>query len=461
MAGICKRTTGTSHTEFKSDIASRALLVLLICMIFAPAGFSQDWIKTGTGLGVEKVRLAVPDFNPSTQDPKNADLLKTFNDTLWNDLDSAGIFDMVSKSFYPLGPVGNPADVKFNLWSAPPPNASMMAFGNLGTTGDNMVVQGWLYDVKNIASPQVLGKQYNDAATTDAARKTAHKFANEIIFRLGGGIPGIAESQIFFVSNRSGHKEIWAMDYDGANQHQLTHQGSISLSPRVSPDGSRVAFSSLTKSGWDILMYSIDLNRLVAFPRYGGTNLSPAWSPDGARLAFSSSRSGDPEIYVADASGANLKRLTSFKLPDVSPVWNPKTGSQIAWVSGRTGLPQIYTMESDGTNVQRITDQGYAVSPSWSPNGQFLALAWTRKYGPGAPGAEDLYIMDIASKQFVQLTNNAGRNDFPSWSPDGRHIVFQSTRSGSEQIWTMLADGTNQKQLTTSGSNTQPNWSWK
>ncbi len=55
------------------------------------------------------------------------------------------------------------------------------------------------------------------------------------------------------------------MDYDGANQRQVTHQNSISLSPRISPDGSRLAFSSITKSGWEILMYSMDLNRLVSF----------------------------------------------------------------------------------------------------------------------------------------------------------------------------------------------------
>ena len=52
------------------------------------------------------------------------------------------------------------------------------------------------------------------------------------------------------------------MDYDGSNQRQLTHQDSISLSPRISPDGSRLAFSSLTKGGWDILMFSMDLNRV-------------------------------------------------------------------------------------------------------------------------------------------------------------------------------------------------------
>jgi len=251
-------------------------IIAFVLLLSIPTWGQQDWIRTGTGLGVEKVRLAVPDFKASTQDPKNSDLLKVFNDTLWNDLDNAGIFDMVSKSFYPLEVPGTAADVKFEAWSSPPPNASMLAFGNLGISGANATVQGWLYDVKNVTSPQVLGKQYQDAATSDAVRTIAHKFADEIIFRLGGGIQGIAESKIFFVSSRSGHKEIWAMDYDGSNLRELTHLGSISLSPRISPDGSRLAFSSLTKTGWEILMYSLDLDRVVTFPKFGGTNLSPA-----------------------------------------------------------------------------------------------------------------------------------------------------------------------------------------
>ncbi len=441
---------------------TRAIITSLLLLILALPCFSQqDWIRTGTGLGVEKIRLAVPDFKPSNQDPKNPELLKAFNDTLWNDLDNAGIFDLVSKSFNPLEVPGQPTEVKFEVWSAPPPNASMLAFGNLGVSGNTVMVQGWLYDVKNVTSPQVLGKQYTDVATTDAARLIAHKFADEIIFRLGGGVQGIAESSIYFVSDRTGHKEIWAMDYDGSNQRAITHLGSISLSPRISPDGSRLAFSSLTKTSWEIMMYSLELGRAVAFPRFGGTNLSPAWAPDGTRLTFSSSRTGTSEIYMVDASGGSLKRLTNAKGPDVSPTWNRKTGAQLAFVSGRSGLPQIYTMEADGTNVQRITDQGYAVSPSWAPNGQFLTFSWMRKYGPGAPGSNDIYLMDIASKQWVQLTHDGGRNDFPSWSPDGRHIVFQSSRSGSEQIWTMLADGTKVQQLTFTGHNSQPNWSWK
>jgi TolB protein len=435
---------------------------VLACSLGSPLLVAQDWVKTGTSLGVERVRLAVPDFKASNGEAQSTALLKTFNDTLWNDLDVSGVVELVSKSFYPLQAPGLPADVNFLAWNAPPPNAAMLAFGNLALSSGHLTVQGWLYDVKNTQSPQVLGKQYADDAPSEAAvRVMAHKFADEIIFRLGGGIPGIAESTIYFVSDRSGHKEIWGMDYDGSNQHQITHVGSISLSPRISPDGSRLAFSSLIKTGWEIMVYSIDLNRLVSFPRLGGTNLSPAWSGDGTKLAFSSSRGGEPEIYVADAGGGNLHRLTDSKGPDVSPVWNRKTNSQIAFVSGRTGLPQIYTMESDGTNQQRMTDQGYAVSPNWSPNGQFLTLSWVRKYGPGEPGASDIYLMDIASKQWVQLTHDGGRNDFPSWSPDGRHIVFQSNRSGNLEIWMMLADGTKAQQLTFAGRNTQPNWSWK
>jgi len=442
-------------------MVKRFVAFALLLLTTASAAPQQDWIRTGTGLGQEKVRLAVPEFQLAFGATPNSDTLrKVFNDTLWNDLENAGIFDMVSKSFYPLSQPAQPAAVVLDAWSNPPASAGMLAFGNLGVSNDQLTVKGWLYDVKNAASPQVLGKQYSEAATPENARRIAHRFADEIIFRLGGGLPGIAESRIFFISNRSGHKEVWAMDYDGAGQQQLTRLGSIALSPRVSPDGSRVAFTSFAGSSVELAMYSMELGRLVSFPRYGGTNASPAWSPDGTKLAFSSSMRGDPEIFVAEASGASPKRLTAYKGPDISPVFNPKSGAQIAFVSGRTGLPQIYVMDADGANVQRLTDGGYAVSPSWSPNGQFLAFSWNRNYGPGAPGGQDIYIMDVATRQWVQLTR-AGNNDSPSWSPDGRHIVFQANRKGGQQIWSMLADGSQQRPLTASGSNTQPNWSWK
>jgi TolB protein len=444
-----------------SRILPLSLVVLAsMATVQVPA---QDWVHTGTNLGNDRIRIAAADFKPVGEDPQTPALKAAFDATLYSDLANAGIFDLVSKSMEPQATPGSPQEISLPQWTAAPANAAMVAFGALSATNGRLIVYGWLFDTHNTVNPQVLGKQYNEVASQDMARTVAHRFADEIIYRLGGGINGIAETKIYFVSSRTGTKEIWAMDYDGQNQHQVTHLGSISISPRISPDNSRIAFASLGRMGWSIRMYSLELGRMVGFPAgtAGGSNQSPAWSGDGTKIAFSSSRSGDPEIWVADASGANLTRVTTFRGPDVAPTWNPRTNAQIAWVSGRTGLPQIYTMDQDGSNIQRMTDGGYAVSPSWSPSGQLLTFSWNRKYGPGDPGGQDIYVMDIASKRWLQVTHESGSNDFPSWAPDGRHIVFERSAGGHSQIWTMLADGTDQHQLTHTGSNFMPNWSWK
>jgi TolB protein len=438
------------------------LLMILATLAALPAA-AQDWVHTGSNLGNERIRIAAADFKPVGTDPQTPALKAAFDATLYDDLGNAGIFDLVSKSMAPQAAPGSPQEINLAQWSAAPANAAMVAFGALSATNGRLVVYGWLDDTRNTVNPQVLGKQYNEEASQDMARTVAHRFADEIILRLGGGINGIAETKIYFVSSRSGTKEIWEMDYDGQNQHAVTHLGTISLSPRISPDNSRIAFASLGHNGWDIRTYSLELGRLVSFPAgtAGGSNQSPAWSGDGTKIAFSSSRSGDSEIWVADASGGNLRSVTSIRGPNIAPTWNPRTNAQIAWASGRTGEPQIYTMDQDGANMQRLTDSGYAVSPSWSPNGQFLTFAWDRKYGPGAPGGRDIYVMDIASKRWLQLTHDAGINDYPSWAPDNRHIVFERAVGGRSQIWSMLSDGTGQHQLTETGSNFMPNWSWK
>jgi TolB protein len=438
-------------------VSLSAGLSLLMSFAATSPARAQDWVKTGTNLGAQRIRLAAAGFRPASADPQEMPLKQVFDATLFSDLQNAGIFDMVSKSMAPPVMPGTQSEVHLADWAAAPSSAEMLAFGNFAVSGGRIAVTGFLDDTKNPQSPQVLGKQYSDTASAMSARHIAHRFADEIIERLGG-LPGIAETSIYYVAARGGNKEIMAMDYDGQDVRQITHLGTISLSPHVSPDNSRVAFSTLGRAGWTLKLFSLDLNRAVAFNSPVGTTLSPAWSSDGAHLAFSSDRAaGDSEIYVSDATGGGIRRLTSFRGPDVSPTWNPKTNSQIAWVSGRSGLPQIYIMDSDGANVQRMTDGGYATSPSWSPNGQFLAFAWDRKYGPGAPGGQDIYIMDVASHRWIQLTHEAGRNDFPSWSPDGRHIVFQ--RDG--QIWTMLADGTEPQALTHSGGASEPDWSFK
>src|ERR1700761_3715507 len=286
----------------------RLLFLFLLALSLVWQAGAQDWVRTGTNLGAARIRLAAADFNPASADPQTPALKTTFDTTLYNDLNNAGIFDMVSKSMAPPLMPASPQQMNLAPWAAAPSNAAFVAFGSISAAGDRLAVYGWLFDAKNPSSPQILGKQYNEAASQDNARLIAHRFADEIITRLGGGINGIAETHIYYIAARGGNKEIWQMDYDGQGAHAVTHLGTISLSPRVSPNNDRVAFASLGRGGWSIRMYSLVLGRAVSFPSMTGTTLSPAWSSDGAKLAFSGSRTGDPEIYTSDANGGGVKQ---------------------------------------------------------------------------------------------------------------------------------------------------------
>lgn len=439
------------------------LIVVASISLLTSQLFAQDWLEAGINRGQQNIRLAAADFKPVGSDPQTPVLKAVFDTTLYNDLSNAGIFNMVSKSMAPPVTPGSPQEINLSQWAAAPASATAVAFGAFSVNGGRLVVYGWLFSTAGTgANAQLLGKQYNEAANQEEARTVAHEFADAIILQMGG-IPGIAQTKIYYVSSRTGSKEIWEMDYDGENQHPVTHLGSISLYPRISPDNSRIAFESLGSRGWSVRMFSLILGRMVSFPagEGGGLNQDPAWSSDGNQISFSSGRSGIAEIWAASSDGGNLHRITSLPGPNVQPCWNPKTNAQIAFVSGRTGEPQIYIMNSDGTNIQYITDGGYAVSPSWSPNGQLLTFSWNRKYGPGAPGGQDIYVFEISTMRWVQVTHESGNNDYPVWSPDGRHIVFQRTVGHRTDIWTMLADGTGQQQLTHSGDNMEPDWSWK
>jgi len=433
------------------------ILAVLIVLPRLNHGQQQPtWLEMGINRGAPSIRIAVTDFPPQSTNGQLVSFTQEFNTVLQNDLDNAGIFEIVSKSLYPLTAVRDPQDVVFPKWSDEPVLAQMLVFGKTDVVNDNLVTTAYLYDVKNPAHPSVVAKRYVGTVNEVSTRETAHRFANEIIQALGGGIPGINLTRVAFVSKRSGHPEIWVMDYDGFNQHPITSYGSSSLTPRWSPDNTRLAFTTYATGNPEIFVLSLEINRRLPFPSYKGLNTTPAWSPDGKKLTFCSSMGGDPEIYLSDVNGSNLQRLTFSPGVDVSPAWNPKTGNEIAFVSDRSGSPQIYLMNADGTSLRRlITGGGDASEPSWSPNGLFMAFQWR----VSDTGTYDIYVMEIASGQIVQLTHDAGRNEHPTWSPDGRHLAFESTRTGTRQAWTMLADGTNPKQLTTQGENWNPNWS--
>jgi TolB protein len=457
----------------------RPILAAALCaaLIFAQTESTwsqsqpQDLAKQGFDLGgitripMKPIKIAVADVKQSTT-PGAATpeaLAKVFNDTLYSDLENSGLFTMISKSFYPKNLPGAAEDLQgpaMAAWAQPPTSAEALAFGSLSTNGDQMVVNGFLFDVTGRATqPEQMHKRYANEALPEAARVIAHRFANEIITLLGGGIQGIGESKIYFVSNRTGNKEVWVMDYDGANPQRITRYDNLTLGPAVSADGSKLAYTSWYSGNPYIYILSLDSGRALTFHNLGPhLNTAPFFSPDGNHIAFSASRELASEIYLADASGANPVQLTRERGVNTSPAINPKNPDQIAFVSGRSGPPQVYIMDSHGGNVRRISaGGGDAVTPAWSPNGQYLAFSWTRGY---APGNYNIFVMDLSSGNLNQLTFGEGANEHPSWSPDGRHIAFESNRSGKKkQIYSMLADGSQVRALTSTGQNFTPVWS--
>jgi TolB protein len=410
--------------------------------------------------GTPRFRVAIADFQPRSSDEAAGKLTSIFNDVLFNDIDNAGLFDLVSKSFIPSKQPGTVPELNIPDWTNPPVNADVLAFGNVQLDGGQSVVEAHLYDLKNPTAPSIIGRRYRGDPDEVNARSMAHQFADEIILRLSGGTRGIASTKIAYAyrAARGAPKEIFISDYDGFNPHTMRLFNSISLTPRWSPDNSKIAFTSYRQGNPDIDIFSLETNSLLSFTHFKGLTTTPAWSPDGEQIAFCSSMNGYPEIYLSDSHGRNLKRLTySVRSGNNSPTWNPKTGSQIAFISDRSGVAQLYVMDADGSNVQRLIDQGgWVDAPSWSPDGQFIAFMWKR-HGEG--GNFDVYLIEVATRRWIQLTQDQGQNENPSWAPDSKHIVFSSNRSGIYQLYTILANGKNVKQITFRGEATNPNWS--
>lgn len=459
-------------------------LSVLALLVAAVGAIAQNRILIElTGQG-GKGAIAIPAFRGSGEAER---FMPAFNTTLWAEVEQSGLFRMAPRTSYPLQAPQRPQDLLggqappppaaparrgaappapaqptglyLSDWAGPPVSANYLAFGYTAAQGGRLVLMGYFYNVNqpDAANAQVFGKIYNGSLDEAGARQVAQEFAADILKQFG--MTSLAGTKVVFVSNRTGAKEIWVMDYDGSNQRPITKYGSISTTPAVSPDGSRVAFTSYVRTRPEILVHSLETSRrLPFFNQNASMNATPNFTPDGKQIVFSSTLAGGyAQIYIANANGSSLKRLTHSRVVEMEPKVNPKTGNEIVFVSGRSGPQQIYKMNIEGTDIVRLTTgEGEASNPSWHPDGQHMAFAWTRGF---EPGNFNIFVMNVATREYVQLTHGAGRNENPVWAPDGRHLVFSSKRGGHTNIYTMLADGTQVKQLTTQGENTMPVWS--
>ena len=175
------------------SVRMQFFMVLASLLFFSsPPATAQDWFRTGTGLGVEKPRVAVAEFAPRS--PSSQPLSKIFGDVVRADLEYSGIIEVVSQSMNPLQSPSVPAELKHAEWNAPPAEAHMLAYGNLSAAGNDLVIEAWLSDVRNAQAAPVLSKRYRGEVTDAEIRRFAHQFADEIIARLNpdsGEIEGV------------------------------------------------------------------------------------------------------------------------------------------------------------------------------------------------------------------------------------------------------------------------------
>ena len=271
------------------------------------------------------------------------------------------------------------------------------------------------------------------------------------------GTRGVAATEIAFISDRTGTRELYVMAADGRGQRPATRSNFLKLAPEWVPDGGAILYVGyqalqpgffLTSRSDAITPGPILRGLMKGLPKYRGR-----FDPTGEELAMVSSVDGASEIFRVKRKGNEARRLTNHPAIDISPSWSPD-GREIVFVSDRSGSPQLYLMDRDGGNLRRLTFTGaYNASPDWSPDGRWIA------YETRVRGQFDIWLIDPSGQINFPIVQHPRSDEAPSWSPDGRKIVFSSRRRGREDLYVMDWNGENLQRMTErSGGNIQPDW---
>ncbi|OEU64244.1 MAG: Tol-Pal system beta propeller repeat protein TolB [Desulfobacterales bacterium S5133MH16] len=409
-------------------------------------GAGYDYIDI-THPFLRKIPIAIPVFKKVYPGDATERLSGTASGLLAETLDFTGYFKILDRDAFlvDMQTVTSLANVNFHNWTSI--GAELLVTGGVLLKGDQVEMELRLYDT--FKEKLLVGKRYKGLIKDQ--RKIVRRFCSEIIFFLTGN-KGIFNSEIAFVSNNSGNKEIYICEFDGYNPRQVTHLKSITLSPAWSSDGKWMAYTSYAKGKPDLYIKHLKQKRGTVISKKG-INITPAWVPNEFALAATLSFSGDSEIYLLTGTGKIINKLTKKRGIDLSPTWSPD-GKNMAFVSKRSGTPQVYIKNIASGVARRLTFQGrYNTQPSWSPKGDKVAYS-------GMSGRNDIFVIGIDGQGPIQLTHDHGDNEAPSWSPDGSLIVFSSTREGPSRIYVMTAYGTDQRRLLAlQGEQTQPDWS--
>ncbi|MBV9925744.1 MAG: PD40 domain-containing protein [Acidobacteria bacterium] len=279
-----------------------------------------------------------------------------------------------------------------------------------------------------------------------------------------------------FVSNRGGGSfAIYLMSADGANVRRLTDSAEDEGTPAWSPDGAKIAFArglvgcipEATCPGPDLYVIDADGKNEKRLTEGRVGDSSPSWSPDGTKIAFSSLRDGNAEVYVMNPDGTGQVNVTKdAQSYDYGPAWSPD-GAKIAFTSDRAGRFDIYVMNADGTgrtNLTNNTTNEIIEHPAWSPDGTRIVFARYLLINGGQGENRDLFVMNADGSNQTRLTFDPDFDVEPDWQPvplaaNGR-VLFTSGRDGNPEVYSMNGDGGGQTNLTsTPARDFNPVWS--
>lgn len=322
--------------------------------------------------------------------------------------------------------------------------------GKYETAASGLLVEGRLLDV---AEDNVLaGRRFR--GTVKQQDDMVLRLCDAIIEEFTGE-PGISRSRVAYVSDATGRKEAYVADALGRGHRQVTRHKHLVVSPRFSPDGINLAYSSYHTGNQNLYLTDLRQDQVTtAVSRRTGMNLAPAWSPDGRSMIITLSKDGSPDLYLIDTKGNIKERLTRDAGINVSPSWSPD-GKTIAFVSDRSGTPQVYLMNLASRQVQRLTFEGREnTEPAWSPKGDLIAFTGRKD------GSYQLFTINPNDPSSLrQLTTGWGDCESPTWSPDGRQIAFSRRGQSKQQIWVMLKDGRESRLLyNVKGNHSYPQW---
>lgn len=418
------------------NIAAAALLV-------GATALSQDEVYLRvTTPGLQRIVIAVPDLPLAAGgDPRVA---AQFLDTVRKDIGQSAVMTLLSEDAARLVEAdATNATLTRQRWRSV--GAQFLLDGTIVAAAGQLVAEVRLWD---LGSGEVAYSRRLQGAAPLAAT-VAHTLANELI-HLFTGKPGPFLSRIAFISDRTGHKELWLMRWDGSDAQQLTNHKSTALGPSWSAAGDWLAFTSFLSGRPQLYTLRTTEGYLKPISSLGGVNSSASVSPDGSRVAFAAGDGGNTDIYVVAITGGEPERLTSTRSIETQPAWSPN-GRQIVFTSTAAGSPQLYLMDAEGTNVRRLTfEDSFADEAAWAPDG--VRIAYTTQ----VEGRFQIATLDLRTMART-VVPGPGNNESPCWSPDGSILAFVSDRSGRKQIYLTDPQGV-PRQLTNEGNNTSPAW---